>query len=89
MDSESIKARCRSVARADAALKCTPSAAAVALDYILELEAENHRLLDRIGKLEKLIADALSDNPYDECDSYGINARKLWALKQALGVGDD
>lgn len=46
----------------------------------------------RIEELEKLITDALNDNHLsanmtkqpNPTDSYGINARKLWALKQAV-----
>ena len=56
---------------------------------VCKLEAENKAL-------RELIADALNDNHLsanmtkqpNPTDSYGINARKLWALKQAVEGGE-
>ena len=41
---ENVKARCRTVMKADAALETGPSAAALALECIEELEAELERV---------------------------------------------
>ena len=59
-------------------------------DVISELEAENKRLREAIREAlnSNYLASQMGKEP-DATASYGINARLLWAMKEALEENND